>query len=145
MYKEWSKEVFASNLKYYMEKSGKTQKELAEIAGVSEPTFSYWINGIKFPRIDKIQKLADYFGILKSDLIEEHTTEEIEKASDIFMDIADWVADDLKYREIAKRARYDSAYYNFASAACRLTQEQLAVVEKMILSFLPTENHENDR
>lgn len=68
---EWSKQVFAKNLRKYMEASGKTQKELAEIVGVTAPTFNEWINAKKFPRIDKIQKLADYFGIKKSDLIEE--------------------------------------------------------------------------
>lgn len=68
---EWSKKVFATNLKYYMRVSGKTQKELAEVAGVSAPTLNEWINEKKYPRIDKIQRLADYFGILKSDLIED--------------------------------------------------------------------------
>lgn len=71
MSNEWSKKVLAKNLKHYMQVSGKTQKELAEVAGVSAPTFNEWINEKKYPRIDKIQKLADYFGILKSDLIED--------------------------------------------------------------------------
>lgn len=71
MSSEWSKRVFAKNLRYYMQLSGKTQKELAEVAGVSAPTFNEWINEKKYPRIDKIQKLADYFGIQKSDLIED--------------------------------------------------------------------------
>lgn len=79
MNSEWSKETLAKNLKLYMEKTGKTQKELAKVAGVSEPTFSYWINAIKYPRIDKIQALADYFGILKSDLIEEKPKSEQRK------------------------------------------------------------------
>lgn len=79
MNSEWSKETLAKNLKHYMEKTGKTQKELAKVAGVSEPTFSYWINAIKYPRIDKIQALADYFGILKSDLIEEKPKSEQRK------------------------------------------------------------------
>ncbi len=76
MASEWSKKVFARNLTLYMERSGKNQKELAEITGVSAPTFNEWIKGKKFPRIDKIQKLADYFGIMKSDLIEDKTLEE---------------------------------------------------------------------
>ena len=59
------------NLHFYLERSGKTQKELAEIVGVSAPTMNDWIKGKKYPRIDKIEILADYFGILKSDLIEE--------------------------------------------------------------------------
>lgn len=71
----WSKEVFARNLRMYMERSGKTQKEMAEIVGVSAPTFNEWLKAKKFPRIDKIEKLAHYFGILKSDLIEEKTIE----------------------------------------------------------------------
>ena len=67
----WSKEVFAKNLRYYMEQKGKTQKELSEIVGVSAPTMNDWLKAKKYPRIDKIEILANYFGILKSDLIEE--------------------------------------------------------------------------
>ena len=74
----WSKDVFAKNLKRYMDRSGKTQREMADIVGVSAPTFSDWINAKKYPRIDKIEILADYFGILKSDLIEDKTAEEKE-------------------------------------------------------------------
>lgn len=78
MKNEWSKEVFSKNLQMYMDRSGKTQKELAEIVGVTAPTFHEWVKAKKFPRIDKIQKLADYFGILKSDLIEEKIEDAIE-------------------------------------------------------------------
>ena len=67
----WSREVFARNLRTYMELNGKTQKELAEIVGVSAPTMNAWLQAKKYPRIDKIEILANYFGILKSDLIEE--------------------------------------------------------------------------
>ncbi len=67
----WSKEVFSKNLRYYMESRGKTQKELAEIVGVSAPTVNEWLKGKKFPRIDKIELMSNYFGILKSDLIED--------------------------------------------------------------------------
>ena len=67
----WSKEVFANNLRYYMESRGKNQKELSEIVGVSAPTVNDWLKAKKYPRIDKIEIMADYFGILKSDLIEE--------------------------------------------------------------------------
>lgn len=69
----WSKEVFAKNLRYYMESRGKSQKELAEIVGVSAPTMNEWLKAKKYPRIDKIEILANYFGILKSDLIEDKT------------------------------------------------------------------------
>ena len=66
-----NKEIFARNLSRYVERSGKQQKELAEIVGVSTSTFNDWMKGKKYPRIGKIEKLAGYFGILKSDLIED--------------------------------------------------------------------------
>ena len=65
-----NKEVFAKNLAYYLEKSGRDQKEVAEVVGVAPSTFNEWMKAKKYPRIDKIEILANYFGILKSDLIE---------------------------------------------------------------------------
>lgn len=84
-----NKEVMAENLLYYMNKTGKTQKELAEIVGVSTSTFNDWIRAKTYPRIDKIEILANYFRILKSDLIEKKTEEhrEMQKKNDILTDI----------------------------------------------------------
>ena len=66
-----NKEVFGRNLSYYLERSGKTQKELSELVGVAPSTFNAWLQGNRYPRIDKIEIMADYFGIQKSDLIED--------------------------------------------------------------------------
>ena len=99
MAKEWSKRVFAQNLQQYIAQSGKTQKEIAEAIGVSAPTLHEWVTGKKFPRIDKIQRLADYFGILKSDLIEEKMTEEKEKDNDLLADIIVRMRMDSGFRE----------------------------------------------
>ena len=66
-----NKEIFAKNLTYYVERSGKDQKVIAEVIGVAPSTFNEWMKAKKYPRIDKIEMLANYFGILKSDLIEE--------------------------------------------------------------------------
>ena len=65
------KEVFANNLKKYMELNGKSRREVCAALGYSYFTFSDWVNGKKMPRMDKVEQLANYFGILKSDLIEE--------------------------------------------------------------------------
>ena len=67
-----NKETFAKNLQYYLDKHGKEQKEVAEIVGVAPSTFNAWVKAKKYPRMDKVEMLANYFGILKSDLIEEH-------------------------------------------------------------------------
>ena len=66
-----NKFVLAKNLTYYVEQSGRTQKELSEMVGVATSTFNDWMKGKKYPRIDKIEMLANFFGILKSDLIED--------------------------------------------------------------------------
>ena len=65
-----NKETMAQNLKFYIERSGKSQKELAEMVGVASSTFNDWVKGKKYPRIDKIEMLANFFRIQKSDLIE---------------------------------------------------------------------------
>lgn len=66
-----NKVVFSENLKYYIEKSGRDRRELAEIWGFPYSTVTEWVNGKKYPRIDKIEAIANYFGITKADLIEE--------------------------------------------------------------------------
>lgn len=70
--------TFSDNLKYYVERSGRTQKEIAEAIGVTPASFSRYMNGKDYPRMNKVQKLADYFGILKSDLIEDGAEKEKE-------------------------------------------------------------------
>ena len=84
-----NKETMSKNLKYYIALSGKDRRELAEIWGFPYSTITDWINGKKYPRIDRIEVMADYFGILKSDLIEERTEEhrEMQKKNDALSDI----------------------------------------------------------
>ena len=66
-----NKNIFSSNLKKYMDLNNKTRREICDALGFSYYTFTDWVNGKKYPRMDKVEKLADYFGILKSDLIED--------------------------------------------------------------------------
>ena len=84
-----NKNIFAENLNRYMELHEKTRKEVSEAIGVSYFTFTDWVNGKKYPRMDKVEKLANYFGILKSDLIERPKPERIEtqKKNDVLSDI----------------------------------------------------------
>lgn len=66
-----NKEIFARNLKYYLGVTGKSQKEIADYLQVNPSSVNDWIKAKKYPRIDKIEMLSIYFGILKSDLIED--------------------------------------------------------------------------
>lgn len=67
---EEQKKIFSTNLSHYLILNGKSQKEVADAIGVSPQTFNTWMQGIALPRMGKVQKLADYFGIAKSDLID---------------------------------------------------------------------------
>lgn len=75
-----NKEILAKNLKKYIQKSGKDRSIVAEETGVSYSTLTDWVNGKKYPRINNIEKLATYFNVSKSELIEDF--EEIKKDND---------------------------------------------------------------
>jgi len=72
---ELQKRIFSKNLNYYLEKSGKTQREVANAIGVIPTTFNTWCLAQALPRMGKVQALADYFEINKSDLIEDRDQE----------------------------------------------------------------------
>lgn len=66
-----NKQIMGENITYYMERFGKTRMDLCQELGVCYTTLTDWVNGNKYPRIDKIEKLANYFGVTKSDLVEK--------------------------------------------------------------------------
>ncbi|URN84011.1 LexA family protein [Acetobacterium wieringae] len=65
-----NKQVLAENLRHYMDLHGKSRNDLCSALDLSYTTVADWVNGKKYPRIDKIELMANYFGIQKSDLIE---------------------------------------------------------------------------
>lgn len=79
-----NKKVMAQNINHQLSLKGKTRKEACQEMGFGYSTFTEWANGRKYPRIDKIEIMANYFGCEKSDLIEDRngekpTNEEIGK------------------------------------------------------------------
>ena len=64
--------VFAKNLRHYIEESGKSQKEVAKALGFNPTTFNTWCMGKILPSLGKVQIIADYFNIGKSNLLEEN-------------------------------------------------------------------------
>jgi repressor LexA len=78
---EMQREIFATNLRIQIAKSGKQQQEIAEALGFNRKTFSGWCNGLSIPTMGKVQTLADYFGILKSDLLDDHRGDQFKTES----------------------------------------------------------------
>ncbi len=66
-----NKEIFAKNLQYYMNLNNKTRIDVCRDLEIPYSTFTDWCNANIYPRIDKIELLANYFGIQKSDLVEK--------------------------------------------------------------------------
>lgn len=97
-----NKAILSKNLKKYIALSGKDRRELAEIWGFPYSTVSEWVNGRKYPRIDRIEIMADYFGILKSDLIEGEMTEESAKENDTLSDIIVRMRTDEEFLSLVK-------------------------------------------
>ena len=112
-----NKETMSKNLKYYIEKSGQDRKTLAKIWGFPYSTVTDWINGNKYPRIDRIEVMAEYFGVLKSDLIEERTPEQL-KAKEKNDALAD----------IVIRLQTDDDFMAAVSSLYKLDQKKLSSI-----------------
>lgn len=68
---EDNKKIMARNIKRYMEQKGVTNQQLCDALGFKYTTFMDWIKGVTYPRIGKVEAMANYFGCEKSDLIED--------------------------------------------------------------------------
>ena len=80
-----NKEIFSKNLNYYIQLNGLDRKRVCEDLGFAYTTFTDWCNGKIYPRIDKIELLANYFGIMKSDLIEQRSNNPVELSDEAKM------------------------------------------------------------
>lgn len=117
-------QVIAKNLSHYVAKSGKTQKEIAAVVGVAPSTFNDWTKGKKYPRIDKIEILAEYFGIMKSDLIEEkiENIDEMRKKNDTMV-------------SIITKMRNDANFMSLVDDLRTLDDEKLDSIRAMVSAF----------
>ena len=60
--KQKQKDIFSKNLKYQLNIHKKTQADIVNDLNITSSTVSDWVNGKKYPRMDKVQILADYLG-----------------------------------------------------------------------------------
>lgn len=65
-----TKKIFSENLCKLLSKSGKTQLDLSIQLGVAPSSVSSWCSGEKMPRMDKVERMAQYFNVPTSSLIE---------------------------------------------------------------------------
>lgn len=97
-----NKETIAKNIRRYMESRGVTSRQVCDELGFKYNSFSDWINAKYYPRIDKIEMLANYFGCEKSDLIEEPKPY---YTSDYAADLAQFAKDNPQYQVLFDASR----------------------------------------
>lgn len=68
-------QIFSERLRYYLNKYDITQLELSKRLGVGTTSVYNWCNGIKTPRMDKVDAMCKIFHCKRSDLMEEPTDE----------------------------------------------------------------------
>ena len=117
--------IFARNLSRYMELCNKKQADIINDLGINKSAVSTWINGTRMPRMDKVQALADYFGINKSDLLEEKGTQEEDNSY--------YIDEDAK--ELAQFLFKNPEYRVLFDAAKDVSADDLEMVKTIIDKF----------
>jgi repressor LexA len=120
-----NKKIFAENLKKQMELKEKSRKDISEALGISYYTVTDWVTGKKYPRMDKVEMLADYFGILKSDLIEEKTEKELQTAEK-----------NNALADIIVKMRTDDDFLSIVKLIYSLDENQIKAVKQMLNAFI---------
>ena len=113
-----SKQIMAQNIKRYMDRKGVSNQQLCADLGFKYTTFMDWIKGVTYPRIGKIEAMANYFGCEKSDLIEEKTignspVEMAERHIEMIMDedLND-IFEDLQFLDVRERKMVKDLAHN---------------------------------
>jgi transcriptional regulator with XRE-family HTH domain len=104
-----SNSVISENIKKIRIRYDLNQHELAEIAGVTNKAVSAWETGNKEPRMGAIEKIANHFGIKKSNIIEKDGMDNIEiedtrRSLMIHFENEDYTKEEIQ--EIIKYAKY---------------------------------------
>lgn len=68
---------FQTNLKQIMALKGKSQSDIVKALNFKQSTVSDWLNGKKYPRMDKVQMLANYFNVDIIELVDNQSNDAI--------------------------------------------------------------------
>lgn len=104
-----------------MELNEKTQTDIINDLGFNKSAVSTWCNGTRLPRMDKVELLAQYFGINRSDLIEDKNEQ---------VDEHYYLNDEA--RELAQFMFENPEYKVLFDASRKVKKEDIAFVKEMI-------------
>ena len=103
----------------------KSRNDISNDLGISYYTVTDWVKGKKYPRMDKVEALANYFGVLKSDLIEDKSEEhyQMQKNNDIITDAV-------------VRMRTNEDFLSVVKKLTELDEEKIKSVNQMLNAFI---------
>lgn len=128
-----NKDIMGENIKYYMEKRNIDRNKLCQDLKIPYMTISDWINAKSYPRIDKIEMLANYFNIKKSDLVEKRNTTIASTLTSIYEQLEP--TRQVKVVDYAKEQLKEQEEYCFVNAAHERTD---------IVGTKEMKDHDND-
>lgn len=101
------RKIFAEKLNYYLARNGFTQADMARKMRVSTATTAKWCTGQTMPRVDKIQSLCNWLGIVKSDLLDNNPTDDRPEYyySQDSRDLAQFLFDNPEYKVLFDASR----------------------------------------
>lgn len=117
-----NKVIMARNIKRLMDEKDVSPKEMSKTLHFPYTTVLSWMKAENYPRIDKIEAMADYFGVLKSELIEEKLTPEKEKDNDLLA-------------EIIVRMRMDEGFRDAVATLYQFDTEKINSIRSMLQAF----------
>lgn len=111
-----NRKVMGQNIQKQMDLHGLKATDVCRALGFKHNTFSGWINGKSYPRIDAIEKMANYFGVSKSVLVESDAV--------IYVDIEqeDEIASDKFQRMLMLYKKYNEAPLSIQEAVDKLLE-----------------------
>lgn len=120
-----NKAIMAENIQRLMNSRGIDRNKICADLGLKYTTFTDWVKGNTYPRIDKIELLANYFGVPKSELVEKYT---------------DGYYTDREAAEFAEYLRTRPGARMLFSAAKDITKEEMEETVKYI-EFLKSKHN----
>lgn len=115
-------EVFSKRLRHYLKLNGITQLELSKKLGVGTTSVYNWCNGVKTPRMDKVDAMCELFHCKRSDLMEDK--EDLEEDNTYYLN------EDAK--DMAQFMFENPEYKVLFDASRKVKKEDIAFVKEMI-------------
>lgn len=131
MSEQEQRSIFSRNLKYYLELTGQSQKDVAEAIGVSPQAFNTWVRGIALPRMGKVEKLANYFGIGKSNLLDARRDDDASEVPAYYLDPEAAAAAEFLHKNPRYKVLFD--------ASRKVKPEDIDFVKNLIDRMTPDE------